>query len=51
MIVPHDRAAIQDSIRRQCEHGHYPVQHIYGSGDSRTRIAELLLPANQKAQK
>jgi UDP-hydrolysing UDP-N-acetyl-D-glucosamine 2-epimerase len=51
ITVPHDREAIREGIRRQCAHGPYPVEKVYGSGNAGSRIAEILVSANLKAQK
>jgi len=43
--VPHDRRAIVDAVRRQCDHGRYPPDRLYGEGDAGTQIADHLATA------
>lgn len=40
MDVPHDTETIVEAIQKQVEHGPYPIEMIYGEGDTGTCIAE-----------
>jgi UDP-hydrolysing UDP-N-acetyl-D-glucosamine 2-epimerase len=40
--VPHEKDAILGAIRRQLEHGRYPMEPIYGDGTAGRQIAEIL---------
>lgn len=40
--VPHEQQSIADAIMRQCRHGRYPMQDIYGDGSAGEKIADVL---------
>lgn len=43
MDVPWDRAAIEHAIRRQLDHGPYPLSDLYGLGHAGVQIADALM--------
>jgi UDP-hydrolysing UDP-N-acetyl-D-glucosamine 2-epimerase len=49
--VSHDRRAIADAIRRQIDHGAYPMEPIYGDGKAGDRIAGILASCQVSVQK
>ena len=46
--VPHDAKAIEEAVRRQIAHGHYPSVTIYGDGRAGEKIAQVLAEAPLK---
>ena len=51
MDVGYDAAAILGAIRAQLEHGRYPSDHLYGSGNAGERIAEALATIEPQIEK
>jgi UDP-hydrolysing UDP-N-acetyl-D-glucosamine 2-epimerase len=49
--VEHDRQAIADAIRSQCEHGPYRSSHLYGDGLAGPRIADKLASVDLRIDK
>jgi UDP-hydrolysing UDP-N-acetyl-D-glucosamine 2-epimerase len=49
--APHDATAIAGAIRRQIDHGPYPMEAIYGDGKAGARIAEVLAKCKLSVQK
>jgi UDP-hydrolysing UDP-N-acetyl-D-glucosamine 2-epimerase len=49
--VDHDREKILEAIKYQINHQRYPSTHIYGDGQSGTRIADILSSCEIKVQK
>jgi UDP-hydrolysing UDP-N-acetyl-D-glucosamine 2-epimerase len=47
----YDEAQIATAIRRQIEHEHYPLSHMFGDGKAGQRIADILASAAFKIQK
>jgi UDP-hydrolysing UDP-N-acetyl-D-glucosamine 2-epimerase len=51
MDAPHDSTAIAAAMRRQIEHGPYPMEPIYGDGRAGERIADILAHCKVSVQK
>jgi UDP-hydrolysing UDP-N-acetyl-D-glucosamine 2-epimerase len=49
--VPHKAGAIVAAMRRQIEHGAYPMEPIYGDGKAGERIADILSRCTIRVQK
>lgn len=49
--VDYDLDSITEAIKKQCSHGHYASDKIYGSGDAGRRIAELLAVTGLRSDK
>jgi UDP-hydrolysing UDP-N-acetyl-D-glucosamine 2-epimerase len=44
--VPHDEDQIREALKTHLEHGPYPSDPLYGSGQAGTRVAEILATAD-----
>jgi hypothetical protein len=51
MDVAHDKAAIAAAIRKQVQHGPYPMDPLYGDGKAGERIADVLSHCTVRIQK
>jgi UDP-hydrolysing UDP-N-acetyl-D-glucosamine 2-epimerase len=51
IAADYDTAAIAAAIRRQIEHGRYPIDPIYGDGSAGRQIAEILATRSVEIQK
>jgi UDP-hydrolysing UDP-N-acetyl-D-glucosamine 2-epimerase len=49
--APHDAKAIAAAMRRQIDHGPYPMEPIYGDGRAGERIADVLARCKVSVQK
>lgn len=49
--VDHDRSEIADAIVRQCDHGKYESEPIYGKGDAGQQMADVLATCDWQLQK
>ena len=49
--VPNDQSEIEQAIRSQIDHGHYPSNDLYGDGQAGRRIANVLASCEWKIQK
>ena len=49
--APHDAHVIAEAVRRQVDHGSFPMQPIYGDGHAGKRIADVLSTADVQIQK
>ena len=49
--APHETKAIAATMRRQIDHGPYPMEPIYGDGRAGERIADILARCNVAVQK
>jgi UDP-hydrolysing UDP-N-acetyl-D-glucosamine 2-epimerase len=49
--APHDAQVIAEAVRRQVDHGSFPMQPIYGDGHAGKRIADVLSSVEVQIQK